>query len=281
METASAGRPPAGRDPGRGAPCRRHAWPCLAVATCVAGLLAGSPARAEEAAAAPGTAATFQMSADPGPVRLVRCFTLIYQEAFRRLGIRLEVVTHSLARRTALLEAGAIDGEMARVRAYGDAHPELIRVEEPVYDFSFALFTADPGLRLDRLEDLGSRPLVVDYRRGVLLCETRLRELVPPERLADVLTTEQGVRKLLAGRADLYCDLDMSYVEEALEDPELRRTPGVRRVLRFASLPVYAYLAERHAALAPRLAAVLREMKAEGLIRAYAREAGLEGGTQP
>lgn len=281
METPSAGRFAAGGDRPQGAPCRRRAWPCVALAISATGLLAGSPARADEAAVAPGAAATFQMSADPGPVRLVRCFTLIYQEAFRRLGIRLEIVTHSLARRTALVKAGAIDGEMARVRAYGDANPELIRVEEPVYDFSFALFTADPELRLDRLEDLAPRRLSVDYRRGVLMCETALRELVPPERLADVLTTEQGVRKLLAGRADLYCDLDMSYVEEALEDPELRRTPGVRRVLRFASLPVYAYLGKRHAALAPRLAAVLRQMKAEGIIRAYAREAGLEGETQP
>ncbi|MBI5068063.1 MAG: hypothetical protein HZB56_07470 [Deltaproteobacteria bacterium] len=253
--------------------------PLLLLAGCLLASAAG--ARAEEARPAGDGPAPFRMAGDNGPSRSNQAFTQIYQEAFRRLGIPVELSFHSLVRRTALVTAGAIDGEMARIRAYGDAHPELIRVEEPILDFPFALFTARPDLRLESLEALRRQAYRVDYRRGILLCETTLGRLLPPERITDVLTTEQGVKKLQAGRTDLFCELDFHYVEDVLESPEFRGTPPVRRVLRFATLPTYPYLHRRHAALAPRLAEVIRQMKAEGRMDKHLRDAGIDPGGQP
>lgn len=248
------------------------------LATAVAAVLLG-PAEARGQAATQGPAADpapFVMSADTRATRLFRCFERLYTEAFRRLGIPLQITDQNLMRRNMLLSSGAIDGEMARARVYGEAHPELIRVEEPVFEFGFALYTANPEVRLETLEALAATRYAVEYRRGILVCETTLRKLVPPERLSDVLTTAQGVKKLLAGRTDLYCELEPLYVEEVLAEPELQGAAPVRRVLHFSLLPTYPYLHKRHAALAPRLAEVLRQLKAEGLYDVYFRDVALD-----
>lgn len=219
----------------------------------------------------------FIMAADAQPdTYAYKWARLIYAEAFRRLGIPLELVTHSLARRSALAEEGAIDGEVSRIYAYADAHPELVRVEEPVMDFTFSIFSANPNLRARTLEELPADALL-EHRRGILLCENTLKKSIPPERLSNVANTEQGVRKLLAGRSDAYCDIDL-YVREALNSGELRGVASVRKLFDIASVPTYPYLYKKHAGLAPRLAAILKQMKAEGLLAAYLKQAERESG---
>lgn len=226
-------------------------------------------------AASTSTPAPFVMCSDVTTVRIYEYHLRVYTEAFRRLGVPIEFAAYSLTRRAALAEEGTIDAEMARVRAYGDAHPRLVRVEEPVYDFAFSLYSGRPDLRVSKLDDLAGAPWSVEYRRGVLMCQRELEARVPRARVSDVATTEQGVRKLVEGRTDVYCDLE-EFLEDVLARPEFKGSP-VRRVLRFAKLPTYAYFGEKHAALAARVTAVLRQMRAEGLLERYLREA-TEGG---
>lgn len=235
--------------------------------------MAGMPAHGHGQEATP-----FYMGVDVEPnTYTYKLVALIYTEAFKRLGIPFQLSTYSLARRAALASEGAIDGEVSRIYAYADAHPDLVRVEEPVLDFSFALFSADPNLRLQRLEDLATSHYIVEYRRGILMCENTLAKYIPAERLSNVTGTEQGVKKLIAGRTDLYCDIE-TYVPEALRAPEFKGVTTVRKALRFASVPTYPYLAKKHAALAPRLAATLRQMRAEGLFGEYPLQAEREMG---
>jgi hypothetical protein len=192
----------------------------------------------------------------------------IYTEAFRRLGIPLKPAYYQLARRAAMLDEGAIDGDSGRVYGYVTAHPNLIRVEEPVMDFSFGLFSANPSVRPQRLEDLASSGWRTEYRRGIFLCETTLKKFVPPELISDVTSEEQGVKKLLAGRTDLYCDLD-SYVRKPLNELDPKNKSNVRKVINIGTIPTYPYIHNKHIKLLPRLTAVLKEMKAEGLIETY------------
>lgn len=234
-----------------------------------------SPAEAQTARTRP-----FLMAADAQPDSyLYKWARLIYNEAFRRMGLQVELASINLARRAALAEEGAIDGEVARIHAFADAHPELIRVEESVMDFTFSIFSANPKLNAKKLEELPAGALV-EYRRGILMCESSLKKIVPPESLSSITTTEQGIKKLQASRTDAYCDIDL-YVIEALQTPELRGATGVRKLFDFASVPTYPYLYKKHAELAPRLAATLRQMKAEGLIAAYFRQAERESGGKP
>jgi hypothetical protein len=77
---------------------------------------------------------------------------------------------------------------------------------------------------------------------------------------------------LLSGRADYYCDVDTA-VQNALGSTELKGVTTIRKVLLLQAAPLYPYLVRRHADLAPRLAATLRAMKAEGLIERFRQEA--------
>lgn len=217
---------------------------------------------------APGKPFVIAADSDDLSYRLTK---LYYDEAFKRLGIPIEIAIFPLARRAALVEQGAIDGESSRVLAYADAHPELVRVEESTSDLTFALFTASPTLRANSLAELSANTLV-EYRRGVLVCENTLKKAIPPERLSGVTSAQQGVKKLLAGRSDVYCDIDL-YVSGTLYSAEFKGISQVRKLFDIATLPVYIYLARRHADLAPRLAATLKQMKAEGLMDRYRIEA--------
>lgn len=203
---------------------------------------------------------------------------LFFAEAFRRLDTPIQINNYPLARRNALVDAGTIDIDGGRVFAYGQAHPHLIRVEEPFIEYNFALFTANPALLPANLEAVRSSDWLVEYRRGILFCERSLKPLLPPARLSDISSEEQGVNKLLAGRTDLYCDLDY-VVRQVLALPQFKDATRVRKVLSLGTLPIYLYLQPRHADLAPRLSAVIKAMKAQGLIDAYqakvAREMGL------
>lgn len=235
-------------------------------------LLAAAPAYSQK----PAGAAPFVMAADADPDTYgYKLSKLVYTEAFKRLGVPLQIVNYTLARRTAMVEEGIIDGEVSRVLAYGDAHPELIRVEVPVMDFTFSLFAAKPELRVQRVEDLAAANVVVEYRRGVLMCENTLKKFVPAERLSDVPASDQGVKKLSAGRTDVFCDIDL-YVRQALNSQELKDVTNIRKLFNIASVPTYPYLNKKHADLVPRLTAVLKQMKAEGLLDSYPRQAERE-----
>lgn len=229
-----------------------------------------APALSQATAAAP---APFVMGFDEDPRIFGSVWSLrIYTEAFRRLGIPLQPKFYPLARRAALGDEGAIDGDGARVYGWSTAHPNMVRVEESVMDLGFGMYTANPALRLQRMEDLPSSGLLAEYRRGILLCENALKPLLPAARLSDVTSEYQGLKKLVAGRTDVYCELD-SVVRQALVSPELKGVTNIRKVFNVGILPTYPYLYKTHAELAPRLAATLKQMKAEGLIEAYRLEA--------
>lgn len=222
--------------------------------------------------------APFVISADAEPNSYVhRWLSLIYGEAFRRLGIPVQIASFPLARGTALANQGSVDGQAGRIRAYGDTHPDMVRVEEPVMDFTFSLYTANPALRVRRAEDLADTALQVEYRRGILFCQNTMTKFVAADRLSDITHTEQGLKKLVAGRTDIYCDIEV-YVRESLNTPEFKDVTGLRKLLDLASVQTYPYVNRKHASLAPRLAAVLKQMRAEGLLGAYPKQAEGEMG---
>lgn len=229
--------------------------------------LVAMPIHAEPAAPA---IKPFTMAADGDPGTYgSRWVKLIYTEVFKRLGLPFQLEHYTLARRSALVEEGGADGETSRVYAYGTTRPGLVRVEESLIDLSFGLYTANPSLRLTKLDDLRGADYLVEYRRGILLCENSLKPIVSAERLSDVPTQTQGIKKLVAGRTDLYCDID-AYILQELQAPEFKGTTAVRRVVSIGNaVPTYPYLNKKHAELAPRMASVIKQMKAEGLIETY------------
>ncbi len=242
----------------------------------VAGLLAALlPLEAWPVAAAP-----FVMGLDHEESTLAgKWLRRIYAEAFRRLEMPVTFVVYPTARLSVMLERGEVDGEAQRALAYAAAHPDLVRVDESVTDGQFALFVANPRVQLGRLEDLPTTRLRAQYRRGVMVCEEALKAWQPAERLFDVTNTEQGLRNLLEGPSDFFhCDTELS-VASTLRTGPFRGVTSIRKLLVLnESAPLYPYLHRRNAALAPRLAAVLRQMKAEGVIVRLRRDVERELG---
>ena len=204
----------------------------------------------------------------------------IYAEAFRRLGLPMKVEVLPAQRLSMLLDQGGVDGDVARVFAYANAHPEAVRVEEPVFSVTFGLFTADPALTLARLEDLRGRGLRGIYVRGVAICKNTLEPLLGADRLTDITEERSGISMLLAARAEYYCTTDLA-LTNSMHALAPRDAARLRKLISIGDvLPLYPYLHRRNAALAPRLAEVLRQMKAEGLIARYQREAEREVGAK-
>ncbi len=230
---------------------------------------------------APGRAAStapFAMGVDHDETSFAgRWISRIYGEAFRRLGVPLRFVVYPTKRLSVMLAGGEVDGEAWRAPDYAIAYPDLVRVDEAVVDGRFALYAAGSLARLERIEDLAAANLRVQYRRGVLVCENTLKRWQPAPRLSDVTSTEQGLRNLLESPADTaLCDTELA-VESALHSARFKGAAPIVRLLSLSgSVPLYPYLHRKNAAMAPRLAAVLRQMKSEGLIERYRREVDRE-----
>jgi hypothetical protein len=235
----------------------------------VAALLCSSTAPAQQQLApAPFVMATHQADTNFQGQWVRR----IYAEAFRRLSMPVDLPTIPLQRMTEMLDRGEIDGDVGRVHAHGLSHPEIVRVEESMYDIVVGLFTIDPAVELLRIEDLAAKPWSATYVRGVAICERLLKPHLRPENLTVIVTDEQGMDMLTMKRVDFYCTANHTIADVATRERH-RKQPMPRLALSLGSIPLYPYLHRRHAALAPRLAAVLREMRAEGLIERFRLEA--------
>lgn len=137
-------------------------------------------------------------------------------------------------------------------------------------EVNLVLYTAKPALRITRLDDLAQRgPLLAEFRRGVGVCESALKQWLPAANVSNVTVTAQALRKLVEGRTDVFCDFDLAVVD-AVNSSELADLGRFSRLFDVgAPVQFYGYLHKKHAALAPRLAETLKKMKAEGLIERY------------
>jgi hypothetical protein len=195
-----------------------------------------------------------------------KVYRRVYSEAFRRMDVPLTVVIFPTARLTMVADQGDVHGQPSRVYAYADAHPNQLRVDEVLHDARLALYAFGPGPQPGRTEDLAAGKWRVEYRRGVAVCEKLLKPLVATELLSDVTNAEQGLKKLKAGRTDLYCDIDLAVRSELLTS-DFKGIVGYRKALDLGTgLPLYPYVHKSRAELVPKLARTLKAMKAEGFI---------------
>lgn len=231
---------------------------CIGVMLGLLALPAGAPALAQ------APASVVLGTARPDDNFVGRFLNRIFIEAFRRLDVPLEIRVAPTSRLSVMADTGEIDGELVRARAYGDAYPNLVRVEAPVVDIVFALWAAQPDVRLARLADLPGSRLSVNYARGVLGCENALKPILPPDHLTVANNTEQALAMLQQRRVDLHCNLDFTVLPLAAS-AAFRDKLKLYKVLELGEpTALYPYLHRRHVALAPRLAATLRQMREAG-----------------
>ncbi|MDG4555760.1 MAG: transporter substrate-binding domain-containing protein [Candidatus Competibacter sp.] len=180
-------------------------------------------------------------------------------EAMRRAGIEAEIVLLPNARAIKSADEGEYDGNLVRIAGLERLFPHLIPVPEKIMDMVFVAF-APPGLTLHE----GGWEIVRD-RNVVLLRGWKLFEegilAYHPRTAVTVTEPDQLFRMLHAGRAELalYELWSGRYLlkQLGLTDITVVEPPLTEREM-------FIYLHQRHAALAPRIAAALRAMKQDG-----------------
>ena len=179
-------------------------------------------------------------------------------EATRRGGVEAEIVLLPNERALKSVDEGEYDGNFVRVAGMEAHYPHLVRVPEKVLDMAFVAFAA-PGLTAPGAgwETLRDRNVVLV--RGWKIYEDAVRDRA--KTAVPVTDPEQLFRMLHAGRAELalyelwsgrYLLKQLGLTDIAAVEPPL------------AEREMFLYLHERHAALAPRIAAALRAMKQDG-----------------
>lgn len=191
---------------------------------------------------------------------------LLYSEAFGRLGYAVELNTFPHERSLLETNAGRMDMEAGRIR-FNDTlsakYPNLVRVDEPIRTIHLGAYTLDVSLHLSDWKDFTGQTLVIGYSRGFKLVEKRLAQYqVPAQYLREVTDVRQGARMLKRRRIDVLLALELP-MADLMDGAESGQT-GIQLAGMLEQIPVYPYVHQKHRALAPRLAQVLRAMKADG-----------------
>jgi len=193
---------------------------------------------------------------------------LVYTEVFRRLRIKAEFRNYPAKRVSAEADAGNVDGETTRPYQYAAEHPNLIRVEEFLFNVNFSAFAVQDSVpKLKGWDSLKGTTYRVEYRRGTNICEINLPKVVNRENISDITEPDQGLKKLVSGRTDVFID-EESGILTLLQTPDFKDSK-IRLAGLMESFPVYPYLHKKHASLVPKMAEVIKAMKTEGLIEQY------------
>lgn len=191
-----------------------------------------------------------------------RYYNAVYTQAFKKLGIDFEYQFLPAKRSTTMAIDGRIDGEVARIREYGIAHPSLIRVDAVTLIDSFSAFSVDPSLHLNGWKSLNDATLKIDYLRGVYRVEQALSKGFFSGSVYAVDSVRNALRRLVHQRSDIYVDSESSVLGYLVEQ-EFEGS-GISIVGQMESTEYYAYFNDKHKELALSLAGVLTKMRDDG-----------------
>lgn len=186
----------------------------------------------------------------------------VYSEAFHELGYEFSYKIYPSKRASAVANEGLVDGEPQRIYEYAKRYPNLIRVEEPIFINRTLAFSSKDTIKLDGLEGLKNTSFRVDYLRGSVWSKQHLEPLVPSSNLTTLSTNQQGFRKLIFNRSDIFVTLETAGLM-TLEKDEFRDSK-VKPIAIVGSNFSFPYVHKSHKKLAIDLAKVLKQMKSDG-----------------
>lgn len=192
----------------------------------------------------------------------------LVKEAYRHLGLKVEMVGLPTARSLMSANDGTYDGEVARFRYIEASVPNLKRVPVSLGHIEYAPYILGTNrVDLSSWAAIKSSGLRVAGRQGARIVETALGNAVTTRNNS----YEALLKMLLMRRVDVVIapvgELEALYASMPLELNaqlnELKRLPPV------ASEPLYHYLHERNSDLIEPLTKELKRMEANGTIGKY------------
>jgi polar amino acid transport system substrate-binding protein len=189
--------------------------------------------------------------------------TALLAEAYRRLGIGLEITARPHARALAESNAGHFDGELVRMAGLESRAPDLRRVPNSLFYLQHAVYATHPiSVDVTSWHALRVSGLRVGTRLGAAKAEQELEGKLASR----PASYEALVQMLLLGR------IDVAVVVNGVIETLLKTAPDeirsqqtvIRKLVVFDGAPVYHYLHKKNAALIAPLAEQLRRMQADG-----------------
>lgn len=197
----------------------------------------------------------------------------LLQEIARRVGVRVRLVSLPAERGLVNANEGIEDGDLNRIAGLERTYPNLVRVPEKNMDMQFMAFTRQADFTLDRgWRSLSGRSV------GVIKGWKILERNIPADAQVTVVKDAEQLFRLLEHRR-----VDVVLYAQHLGQAQARQL-GLTDVRAMGppltTQEMFIYLHKKHAALAPRFAEALRQMKADGT---YARihRATLKNGVNP
>ena len=179
-------------------------------------------------------------------------------EAFRRLGMRAQVIILPPRRALSNANAGVQDGDLPRIAGLETSYPNLIRVPEKVMDAEFSAFSAGLDFPTDSWKSI--EPFAVGTVRGIKVFEDNIgnvREVVAVNshlQLFSMLERGRVDLILFARSQGIWWARKLGFKVHVLEPP-------------LATRELFMYLHKKHRSLVPRVADALAEMKRDGTYR--------------
>lgn len=188
----------------------------------------------------------------------------VLSEAFKRIGYNL--VTVRLPAERALINAnrGIDDGELARVGGLQKTYPNLIQVPETFLTVDMVLYSKNyPSFTVTGWDSIASHSLAIIS--GWKIMEQNFAKLGNRVEIIKTDSAEQSFSLLEKDRVDFIAYSNWSglaYIKEHnIKNITLLESPLARPEF-------YVYLHKKHKEIVPKLAAAIKEMKADGTLQA-------------
>ncbi len=177
---------------------------------------------------------------------------LLMQQAYKQLGYQMELVIMPLERSAYESNKGQLlDAELSRTAQAAEMLPNMIRVKVPIGHIRITAFSRNPATKIRHWQDLGAWR--VDVLRGIYLAKINM----DGQKYTEVNSISQALQRLLSSRTDIAVLLG-DETEWALQQ---HNHPGIYVIQPdLAKTEVFHYVHERHAALVPKLEAVLSQL---------------------
>jgi polar amino acid transport system substrate-binding protein len=175
--------------------------------------------------------------------------------AFKRIGVEVEVTTVPTERSLINVNSGIDDGDIFRVAGVEGDYPNVIRIPEKTLDNDFIAYTKRTDITIRSWADL--QPYSVAYATGWKPFERNVRNV---KELTKTASIHELFPLLEKDRADVilmdrwqgqWIVHQQGYKVHLLEPP-------------LARFEMFMYLNKKHAALVPKVARALADMKADG-----------------
>lgn len=181
---------------------------------------------------------------------------LLTIEAFKRIGIEVEIERLPAERSLKNLDGGIDDGTVVRIEGLEQLYPNLHRVPEPIMTWEFVAFARDVSIETSDWSNLAPHP--VAFINGWKILEANVPKSGAVTKVKDA---GQLFDLLLKDRTDVA-------IFERWQGLHILRNLGAEDVVMLrpplANPPMYLYLHGQHASLIPDLSKVLKQMKEDG-----------------